>query len=263
MEEIIDKKANAKIKFVGKTLLIEHDDGKGKLERMLVIGDLHLGFEESLNESGILVTRIMLNEMIKELDEVFAKIRKEEDGKREKIVDKIVLLGDIKHYFGRIARQEWNDVLHLFGYLSEKSTKIIVIRGNHDLVLKPIARKAGLKVRDYWIWGGFCFMHGDKDFAELWRKKKREFNYLIIGHGHPAVTLREKVRTEKYKCFLAGEFRRKKLIILPSFSEWSIGSDAREGKIVLAWKINFDNFNALAVGDNLEVFDFGKLRSIQ
>lgn len=252
------KKEEIKIKFVGKCLLIEN-----KGQKVLVIGDLHLGFEESLNESGILVTRIMLNEMIKELDDVFAKIEEERKKKKEKLVDKVVLLGDVKHYFGRIARQEWNDVLRLFEYLSKKSTEIIVIRGNHDIVLKPIAKRAGLKVRDYWIWGGFCFMHGNKDFAELWRRRKREFDYLIIGHGHPAIILREKVRAEKYKCFLEGKFRGKNLIILPSFSEWSVGSDVREGKIVLAWKINFGNFDVLVVGDNLEVFNFGKLRRIR
>lgn len=265
----------SQISYVGRCLLLI----KGK-ERVLVIGDLHLGFEESLNKSGILVTRMMLKQTIEELDRVFdgiERMRINDDGAlggrvkerrkvgvkgscERKIVDKVVLLGDVKHAFGSILRQEWGDVLKLFEYLEKKCCKIIVIKGNHDMILGPIAKRAGLKLRNYWMWNKFCFTHGDENYKQLWSKK---VECIIVGHGHPAIRLQEGARSEKYKCFLVGVYRKKKFIVVPSFSEWYAGSDPREGDVVLAWNINFDNFDVFAVGGGLDVLNFGKLRSIK
>ena len=114
------------IKYVGKCLLLTSEK-----ENLLVVGDLHIGFEQSLNESGILVSRQMFNELIEDFENIFTKIRvginvndlkkkggtiAEDEGNREikiklkksekedRIVDKIVLLGDIKHDFGKISK---------------------------------------------------------------------------------------------------------------------------------------------------------------
>ena len=54
------------IKYVGKTLLIEK-----KGERVLVVGDLHLGYEEALERSGIAIGKKMFDEMIGYFDRVF------------------------------------------------------------------------------------------------------------------------------------------------------------------------------------------------
>ncbi len=269
----MDKKS--KIEYIGKCLLLT----SGK-ERVLAIGDLHLGYEEVLNKSGILVSRQIFKEVICELDEIFGEIGRringngtlvkggdggkkgeEEYGKEEKIIDKAILLGDIKHNFGRILKQEWSDVLGLFDYLAKRCRKIVLIKGNHDTILKPIARKRGLQIRNYWVWKEFCFLHGDENYENVWKDKR--IKCLVVGHGHPAVRLREGARSEKYKCFLIGKFRGRNMIILPSFSEWYAGSDPREGEVVLAWNVNFDNFEVKAVGEKLGVLDFGKLGKIK
>src|SRR3989304_10357239 len=113
----------SKIEYTGKCLLIT--SGKTKT---LVVGDLHLGYEESLNRSGVFVSRQMFEEMISDFDSVFEKVGK---------VDKIVLLGDIKHEFGGISRQEGGDVLKIIEYFRSKSEEIIIIKGNHDAIVKP------------------------------------------------------------------------------------------------------------------------------
>lgn len=264
----------AEVKFVGKCALISQG-----AERVLAVGDLHLGFEEALNKSGVLVTRVMYKEMMREFDRVFEEISEKINGKMQKkqglnenangeqkeektkkIVDKIVLLGDIKHNFGEISGQEWKEILGLIDYLSARCGKIILIKGNHDAVLSPIARKRGIKLKEYWKWKGFCFTHGDENYNAIWGDGIR---CIVAGHGHPAITLREGVRREKYKCFLDGKLRGKRVIVLPSFSEWYMGSDALNGEVVLAWEIDFSKFNVYAVGDNGEISDFGKLENLK
>ena len=85
-----------KIKYIGRCLLAKI----GK-ERILVAGDLHLGYEEYLNNEGIFVSRRMYSEMTEKFDKIFDRIGK---------VDEVVLLGDVKHSFGKIMKQEkkWN-----------------------------------------------------------------------------------------------------------------------------------------------------------
>ena len=244
--KVKDKKEETKIKYIGKCLLIE----KGK-ERVLIIGDLHLGFEESLNKSGVFISRQMFDEMISDFNAILGEVGK---------VDKIILLGDLKHDFGGISKQEWGDVARMINYLKPFGDEIIIIKGNHDTILEPIARKIGIKLRDYYVWKEFCFLHGDEDVDAAWEKK---VEWLIIGHGHPAIRLREGSKMEKYKCFLVGKFRGKNMIIVPSFIEYYAGSDPREGEVILAWDVNFNNFDVKIVGENLEVLDFGKLKNLK
>lgn len=299
-----------RIKFIGKCLLIE--SSREKKERILVVGDLHLGYEESLNESGVLVTRQLFREMIGELDEVFGEIEREnrkeererngevgsggknervvnikdeigveglgvnedidvinkERGERigggeggEKIVDKIVLLGDVKHVFSKNIRQEWNDVLELFDYFFGKmgGGEIVVTRGNHDNYLKTIAGKRNVKVEDYIIIGDVGFLHGDRVIGEVAGNKK--IKKIIMGHFHPAVNLSDGNKIEKYKCFLEGKWKGKEIIVAPSFSEYSEGSDLR-GSGESDWGFKFEKFNVKIVGENLEVWDFGKLGKV-
>ena len=238
------------ISYIGKCLLISE---KGK--KILIIGDLHLGYEEVLNQGGVFVTRKMFDEMIDYFNEVFDKIGK---------MDKIILLGDVKHNFGGILKQEWNDVLELIDYLSEKIEKegeIVIVKGNHDTILAPILkRREGIKLVDYFIFEEIGFLHGDKDFKEIYDKK---IKYWILGHGHPAVKIREGVKTEKYKCFLEGKFKGKKVFVVPSFFEYNDGCDPRDSNLGMAWNFDFMKFRVEVVGENLEVLDFGELGKLR
>ncbi len=240
------------INYIGKCILL-----KNKNKKILVIGDLHLGYEEVLNRSGVFVSRQMFDEMIFYLDKIFSKIGK---------VDSVILLGDVKHDFGSIVKQEWNDVLGLFDYLENKlkaEGKIIITRGNHDKIIEPIARKReNVKLLDYYILNEFCFLHGDKSFDKIYGGK---IKYWIMGHGHPAVKISDGVKVEKYKCFLEGKYKNKEVIVVPSFFTYSEGSDPRENELGLAWKFNFNKFDVkiVGLGENLEVLDFGKLGRLE
>ena len=237
---------------MGKCLLI--GASQGKEGRILVIGDLHLGYEESLNESGVFVMRQLFREMIGELDRVFELAGK---------VDKVILLGDVKHVFSKNIRQEWNDVLELFDYFLGKmggEGEIVVTRGNHDNYLKTIAGKRNVKVEDYVIVGDVGFLHGDRVIEEVADNEK--IKKIIIGHFHPAVNLSDGNKIEKYKCFLEGEWKGKEIIVVPSFVEYGGGSDLRDGGVRDVWGFKFEKFNVKIVGEGLEVWDFGKLNKL-
>jgi hypothetical protein len=235
-----------KIKFVGKCLVVEEAG-----EKILVIGDLHLGYEESLNSRGVFVSRTMFAEGVTYLESVFRDVGS---------VNFVVLLGDIKHEFGKITNQERADVLRLLDFLSGKCKEIILIRGNHDKTLQFIVKNKEIEVRDYFVFGKYCFLHGDKDFEEIYDKK---IKFWIVGHAHPAVRITDGIKQEKYRCFLVGKYKWKNVIILPSFFGYSLGSDPRENKLGLVWALDFEKFNVEVVSErDLEVLDFGILKKL-
>lgn len=243
------KKEETKIQYIGKCLLISSGN-----EKVLVVGDLHLGYEEALNKSGILVGRQMFDEMISDLNLVFGEVGK---------VDKIVLLGDVKHDFGGISKQEWRDVNAILDYFESMADKVVVVKGNHDTILEPILKKRKMKLLGVYIWNGFAFLHGDEDYEEIWQD---EIETIVAGHGHPAVRLSEPegIKNEKYKCFLVGKFKGKEMIVVPSFIDFYVGSDPREGEMIMAWEINWENFDVKIVGEGgLDVLDFGKLKNLK
>jgi putative SbcD/Mre11-related phosphoesterase len=246
------------MKFIGKCLYIEIEK-KG----MLVVGDLHLGFEESLNRSGILITRKMFEEMIEYFDSVFSKLEKE--GKK---VSEIVLLGDVKHGFGKGNRQEWGDVLELFDYFVEKmgeKGKIVVVKGNHDNYIANIVGRKNVGVEDYYVVGDIGFVHGNKKIEEV---EGKEIKKWIMGHGHPAVRIREGDggKEEIYKCFLVGKWKGKEIVIVPSFVDYKEGTDPRENDLKLAWKFDLGKFDVKVVSEDsekLSVLNFGKLGKLK
>ena len=131
-----------KISYIGKCLLVEV---LGK--KILSVGDLHLGYEEALNISG--VGRKLFGEMIKDFEEIFEKIGK---------VDEIVLLGDVKHVFGRVLQQEREDFRRLLEFFGERCKKIVIVQGNHDALFEFLIRK-NTEVRDFYCVEEVCFLH--------------------------------------------------------------------------------------------------------
>ena len=236
-----------KINFIGKTLLI-----KTEKKKFLVIGDLHLGYEESLNSAGIFMHHHLFDETINYLEKVFRKTGE---------VNYVILLGDVKHVFHTIMRQEKEEMFNLFNYLEKKCSKIIITKGNHDSILEPVVKKySNISLVNYHLQEELLFAHGDRQFPEM---KDKKVKYLILAHGHPAVKISDKVKTEKYKCFLVGKYKGKNIIILPSFIEANEGSDPRENNLEMCYNFDLNNFKVQVIREeSLEVLNFGKLKKL-
>ena len=243
----------------------------------LVIADVHIGYEEALNKQGVLVPRLQFEEMAKRMGKIFDTLK----GKK---IDRIIVNGDLKHQFGTISEQEWRNTLKFLDLLAKHCNEVVLVKGNHDTILGPIARKRNVKVLDYVIIGplteksnngkssiikkslkqlkkpnNILITHGnkipDKDLL-------KEVSTIIIGHEHPAVSLKEGSRIEQFKCFLKGNYKGKNLIVQPSFNTIIEGTDILRDKILSPFlKQNLDKFDVYVVED--KVYEFGKLRNLR
>ena len=86
------------------------------------------------------------------------------------------------------------------------------------------------------------------------------FSFLIIGHEHPAVSVREGVKQELYKCFLLGSWHGKKLIVMPSFFTIAEGLDVKKEKTLSPFLKDISDFNVFIVAD--KIYKFGKLKDM-
>jgi putative SbcD/Mre11-related phosphoesterase len=235
--------------FFGKTLFFPE---KG----ILAIGDLHLGFEYQLQQSGVLVPEQQVKEVIEELKAIFKEIKSKKFN-----LKKIVFIGDIKHSFSYEWKEKnyFNEVINfLKSYVENKD--IILIKGNHDTIDYSFSDK----LQDYYIEDKLAFTHGHQLFEEVFNEKIKT---IVMGHLHPSVILSDTqdIKKEKYKCFLIGKFKKKEVIIMPSFLATIEGTTINsvdyeyENYFSIIPKKSLMNFEVYIIG-NREVYDFGKIR---
>jgi putative SbcD/Mre11-related phosphoesterase len=221
----------------------------------LVISDLHLGYELALAEQGVFVPQTQLKELLKDLREIFRKVKAEN----------IIINGDVKHEFGEASQQEWREVKELVEYLRKKVEKIILIRGNHDNYLLNIASKIGIQVFDpYYLAKGYCFLHGHKKV-----KLPKDFHTLIIGHETPSLVLRRGYDKVKVPCLLYGKTKDKKnFICLPAISSWASGTEinlaSKEELLspILKEEVDFKNLIPVALEKEVGALKFPKLSKL-
>ena len=241
-----------RIKFLDNALLINDKENK-----ILVLGDLHIGYEESVVEKGIF-PRFQTHEIITNLNKTFDNLNKQGIKK----LDKIIIIGDLKHEHGKISDAEWRETIHFLDIISKKTQETILIKGNHDNILEPIAGKRNLIVKPFYQYKDILFMHGHKEYKNTF---KGDFKILILGHLHPAITLSDEYKKEKYKCFLLGKYKRKQTYILPSFNPIVFGYDLTSGKgkkeFSIIEKNKLKSFNVI-IYQEAKAYDFGKLKSL-
>ena len=237
-------------------------------KKTLIVTDFHIGFEESLNKQGVMVPRFQFQETIKRLETIFKKLK-------NKKIERIIVNGDLKHEFGTIYDQEWRHTLKLIDYLSEHCNELILIKGNHDAILGPIANKRKVTVLDHFLISTIknysiknklkinknkkiLVMHGDKIPS---KELLKNISTIIIGHEHPAVSIKEGHRVELFKSYLIGKWKKHNLIAQPSFNLVTEGTDILKEHILSPFlKGNLKNFKVIIVSDKL--YGFGKMKDL-
>jgi len=146
-------------------------------ERVLVVADLHMGWEVALTQKGVHVP----SQMPKILDKMLQLI--------ELCKPKaLVFLGDVKHTIAGVEMEEWRDVPDFFDALGKKVSDIQIVPGNHDGNLEPLLPET-VKILPPTgvVLGNVGLFHGHAWPApELLGCRS-----LITGHVHPTVAFRD------------------------------------------------------------------------
>lgn len=233
-------------KFIDKTLFFPE---KG----ILVIGDMHIGYEHMMIQSGILTPQTRLQEIIDELTNIIHEI------KRSYKLNKIIFIGDIKHSF-KFEYHEKINFREILEFLNQQVKEIIFIKGNHDTIDYSYEHQ----LQDFYIEDDIAFIHGDKSFPELEKVKT-----IVMGHLHPSIIFHDThtSKSEKYKCFLVGKFKKKEIIILPSFLDISIGSpintydtEYRDSFSIIPKK-DIMKFKVFVIGKD-KIYEFKKVKDL-
>jgi uncharacterized protein len=218
---------------------------------LLAITDLQLGYEEFLNQKGIFVPRSNFAEIMEKLEKLLQKLN-----------PKILLInGDLKHEFGKVSEQEWRETTKILEFAQKKCEKIILVKGNHDSAIWRIAESKKMNVTESYFSEKekALFLHGHKKPE---KKLLAELNpeTIIIGHEHPAITISDGVKNEKYKCFLLGKYEKKILIVMPSFNFVSMGTDVRREKTLSPLIKNIGSFECFV--SEGKIYNMGKIKNL-
>jgi hypothetical protein len=150
---------------------------RGK-ERVVVVGDLHIGWEVTLAQQGIHVPS-QTSKMFERLKKIIL----------DEKPSRVVMLGDVKHSVTGAELEEWRDVPEFFEKLLKLVPSIQVIAGNHDGNLEPLtpSQVELMGPTGVALWQRFGLLHG-----HAWPSPSLlGCETLILGHLHPAITLRD------------------------------------------------------------------------
>lgn len=239
-----------KIKLADHVFAVEY--GAILVDKTLVTGDFHLGYEHALKEDGIAMPKFQLMEVEKKLQFLVDAYKPE----------RIVLNGDVKHLFQNINPQEWTDVRSMLDFLEQRVSEIVVIRGNHDNYIQTIIKRHKVRFFDemFSIDGRVAVIHGDKE------TDVGKHSVIIQGNEHPAMTISTGVGdNQKIPCVLFGKVEGKLLIVHPAFSPLALGVDVLTETKFLSPRIrkaNLGRFKIVAVADE-ELLEFPEIRKIR
>jgi putative SbcD/Mre11-related phosphoesterase len=147
---------------------------QGEGERVLVVGDLHIGWEITLAHQGIHVP----SQTSKLADRLIDIIQRSSP-------TKIIFLGDVKHTVVGAELEEWRDVPEFFEKIVPYVSDIQIIQGNHDGNIEPMTPREVkiLPPNGIALWGKYGLFHG-----HAWPAPELlGCESLIQGHLHPVV----------------------------------------------------------------------------
>jgi hypothetical protein len=142
-------------------------------EKVMVISDLHIGWEVALAEEGIHVP----SQTGRLLERLRSLISSEKP-------DRLVIIGDVKHTVSKIELEEWRDVPLFFEEISKNVPEVQIVPGNHDGDLEALLPESvkvlsprGTVIGDIGLFHG----HTWPDIRML------GCSTLVAGHIHPVV----------------------------------------------------------------------------
>lgn len=224
---------------------------------ILVITDLHIGYEQALQKQGVYIPRSTYVKTKQTIYEMIEEVRPES----------IIVLGDVKHEFGVPSSQEWIEVKDLLTWLSSNNLKIHVVRGNHDNYIIAILKKYSAELHDpIMIEDRYAMVHGHKPLEEV----PRSVEVLLMGHEHPAIAIKDNLGVKrKFKCFLKGVLNNITIIVLPALSPLASGSTINETpqslllSPILRDQVEVDSFKSIIIEPKAGVYELPELSKLR
>ncbi|MGC8676196.1 MAG: metallophosphoesterase [Candidatus Micrarchaeia archaeon] len=208
----------------------------------LAAGDLHIGIERKLANSGLNFPNAA--------SKLSAKLARAcaNNGART-----LVLLGDIKDAIGWPDKQDYESLQKFF--YSVRNTNLRIARGNHDAHLQELLDRLGysIKLEQEVRIGKTTFLHGNA----LPSKEAMLSDYIIEAHGHLAVDI-SGVRKKVFVIaeigdgarFLYKNFNRNaRLVLVPPLNPLILGNkiDSSTKKHLPAFRNDLFDFESARV----------------
>lgn len=174
------------------------------LEDAVIIGDLHIGLEQTLSYKGV-----HLPSSTTRMQEKIISIIKESKAK------KLILLGDLKHRIASVSQQEAKEIPEFLETLSSHA-EIIIVLGNHDGGLKQYLKKFEVHPSSGFVYKKQCLIHGS---AKPLEKHLKKSDGIIASHWHPVYEFKDSLggrNTEKI--WVRAKAMDKPMLIIPSFN---------------------------------------------
>jgi hypothetical protein len=222
----------------------------------IAVADLHLGQEGVMAErEGIAVPKVQLKQILAQLEAIV----------RGQPASRLAIVGDLRPGFGRLSVHEIVEIRAFLGACKKWFTEVLVLRGNHDNYIARLAEHAGTEFVPEKVLGRTLFHHGDA----MPEAGDGAFDTLVIGHEHPAITMRRGRIAEKAKAIAYGEVRfrgrKKRLVVLPAMSPLAAGTALNEcdgflSPILRAVDVDRLKVLALVEGEVLAFPELGKVK---
>lgn len=146
-------------------------------DQVLVISDLHIGWEVALSEKGIHVPS-QTDRLMEKLSALLNTLKP----------DRLIILGDIKHSVDKIEPEERLDVPRFFKFACKMVPRVQVVPGNHDGNIQSLLPELVevISSRGFEI-GDVGFFHG-----HTWPAVELlGCTALVVGHIHPVVIIKD------------------------------------------------------------------------
>ncbi|MEM2760247.1 MAG: metallophosphoesterase [Nitrososphaerales archaeon] len=185
-------------------------------EGILLASDIHLGLEDQREKIGMHIPGSIFEKV---LEYILTPVK-------SLGVQKIIILGDVKHEFGRPSEAEWYTVKKFVKNLRDLGCEPEIVKGNHDNYIVRVLKELNVKLHDpSLILGRYYLTHGNNDVEDDFK----DCEYIFMGHEHPAITIKDDVGVKhRFKAFLSGQIKNWSVTVLPSVSPLSYGNPMNE-----------------------------------